>query len=982
MKKFMTMITVIAVVVILALPTAASALTQDTAPDFSGLFDGHGAVMLLIEPETGSILYANDAAAAFYGYSKEQLTSMQITQINTLAPEETAAEMQAAQTEQRNFFLFEHRLADGEIRTVEVYSYPVQVQNRQLLFSIIHDTTEKANLEQQHRELLNALLIGGIIVIAFLLLLVILLILGRRRLKAAMQRIEGLEDLRKTFLDASNSLIYLKDEAFRYVFVNRAMENFYGKTEQALIGKDDYAISDAEFADQIRLSDEAVLKEMSLIISETELEGRTFQRTKFPVRLHNGQSGVGAYITDISEERELEKKREMALYRHRILADILSHGFQNRHDQLDYVLHEALKLTESKYGYIYLYDEERREFTLNSWTSGVMDACTVAEKFTVYQLDQTGIWGEVVRQRRAIVINDFEQPNPLKKGYPEGHVELKRFLSVPVMIDEKIVAVVGLANKQSEYDDNDVYEMTLLMNGTWNDMQRRQTQEQLTYERNKYLQTLISIGDGVLVVDGEGRVEMLNHVAERLTGWAFRDALGKHYSKIFSLAHEQEGLAIGDPIAEVFETNSVQEMENYAVLVSRTGEKFFLEDSAAPIRDEAGITVGVVLVFRDVTDKKKQRTEIEYLSFHDSLTGLYNRRFFEEELRRADSGRNLPLSVIMGDVNALKLTNDIFGHTYGDLLLTKFAEVMKKVCRADDIIARWGGDEFVILLPKTGLSATEQIISRIKVEFSKERIKAIKGSVSMGADTKIALADSIWDSLIRAEERMYAAKILERVEVRSDAIKTIIRTLHESIPREKQHSEYVSDLCEEMGKALSLPKVEIGKLKRVGFFHNIGKIALDPRLLCKGGSLTDGEWDEIRKHPGIGYRILNFFDDTLDLSEIVLAHHECWDGSGYPKGLKGDEIPLLARILSIAEFYERRLHTVESLGSEYAEAALQAVRDGAGKQFDPKITEVFVQIIQSKNGQPYQAAADCGRFGRGARAGCGPSDVAEWPRGS
>ena len=133
------------------------------------------------------------------------------------------------------------------------------------------------------------------------------------------------------------------------------------------------------------------------------------------------------------------------LNRNMILADVLTRNFKNRQEQLDYVLHEALKLTESQYGYVYLYDEEKQEFSLNSWTKSVIEECEVVMKSSVYKLDTTGIWGEVVRQKKPIIINDFEQPNPHKKGYPKGHVALKKFMSVPVIIDEKIVAVVGTA---------------------------------------------------------------------------------------------------------------------------------------------------------------------------------------------------------------------------------------------------------------------------------------------------------------------------------------------------------------------------------------------------------------------------------------------------------------------------------------------------------------------------------------------------------
>lgn len=340
---------------------------------------------------------------------------------------------------------------------------------------------------------------------------------------------------------------------------------------------------------------------------------------------------LGAIIGDIIGNRE------RILKGNELLLDVLGRSFDSTQEQLDYALHGLLKLSGSQYGYIYFYNEEKEEFILNSWTQGVMEECSVHGEPKIYQLANTGIWGEVVRQRKPIIVNDFNTPNPLKKGYPKGHVALKRFMSVPVIIDDKIVAVVGFGNKQTDYNDTDVYEMTVLMSGVWNAVQRRESVETLAYERNKYLQTLLSIGDGVIVIDRNKNIEMLNEVACRLTGWRLEEATGVHYKEAFVLSHEQEGFTVDDPIEKVFLTGKAQELGNHAILTSKNGVKYHLEGSAAPIRDDKGLLAGVVLVFRDVTEKKEQRKKIEYMSFHDSLTGLYNRRFFEEEMHRIDT---------------------------------------------------------------------------------------------------------------------------------------------------------------------------------------------------------------------------------------------------------------------------------------------------------------------------------------------------------
>ncbi|MEG3071250.1 MAG: GAF domain-containing protein [Candidatus Syntrophopropionicum ammoniitolerans] len=288
-----------------------------------------------------------------------------------------------------------------------------------------------------------------------------------------------------------------------------------------------------------------------------------------------------AYISDITAEHKWQQSRERHLKHQRLLLEMLSRSFESKQKQLDYALHELLKITDSRYGYIYFYNEDKKEFILNSWTKGVMEECTVPGQPKVYSLDNTGIWGEVVRQRKPIIANGFQLPNLLKKGYPEGHVELKKFMSVPVIIDDRIVAVVGFANKQTDYDETDVDEMTMLMAGVWNAVQRRESAETLVYERNRYYQTLLSIGDGVMVIDNQENIEVLNAVASRLTGWSQEEAAGLNYKQVFHLSHEQEGFTIGNPIEKVFATGQPQELGNHAILTSKDGTKYHLEDSAA-----------------------------------------------------------------------------------------------------------------------------------------------------------------------------------------------------------------------------------------------------------------------------------------------------------------------------------------------------------------------------------------------------------------
>ncbi|AWW27238.1 hypothetical protein DOZ58_11705 [Acetobacterium sp. KB-1] len=645
-----------------------------------------------------------------------------------------------------------------------------------------------------------------------------------------------------------------------------------------------------------------------------------------------------------TDQEKLIKKQEKMLFRNKILVNVLSKNFRNEKKQLDYVLHEALKLTESKVGYICFYNEKKQEFTLKTWSKGMIKEVEVPK--LIYRLEEAGVWGEAVRQRKPIILNIAVVEPSAGQKFPGGQKIVGNFIAIPIFIDEKIKATVGFAGKEDRYDDNDVDEMTVLMNGVLTNLERRIMQKKLFEERSKYFQTLISIGDGVMVVDPAGKIEMLNQVAQQLTGWANEEARGKHYTEVFFLSHEDHRQEIIDPIFTAMKTDQTQELRNHAVLTAKDGSVFHLEDSAAPIKNEKGETVGIVLVFRDVSEKNEQRKEIEYLSFHDALTGLYNRRFLEEELLRLDIEKNLPISIIMGDVNGLKLTNDIFGHAHGDVFLKKIAEVMRRVCRADDIIARWGGDEFVILLPKTTVEQAKQIKKRIKTEFARDGVQVIKGNISLGCDVKTSVDQSIMECLDSAEEKMYAAKILERDDFKSSTLDSIITTLQSDCPQEEEHAQRVSQWCHDLGVTMELPHVKIRRMKLAGYFHDIGKIVLHKDLLEENSERTAEEISEIKKHPIMGYRILNAFDDTMSLADAVLHHHERWDGSGYPKGLKGEEIPFLARVVAVANYYDRLLSAKEGEALEKNQHPLIHLEKIEGR-FDPEIKREFINMIKN-----------------------------------
>lgn len=463
-------------------------------------------------------------------------------------------------------------------------------------------------------------------------------------------------------------------------------------------------------------------------------------------------------------------------------------------------------------------------------------------------------------------------------------------------------------------------------------------------DKQLYQATLLSIGDAVISCDVESNIIFINKVAETLTGYKQEEAIGQPVENILNIANEVTHEKCDNIVKQVIITKSTVELGLHTVLINRYGSEKPIEDSAAPIFNENGELAGAVLVFRDVTEKREAIRDIEYLGYHDKLTGLYNRRFYEEEINRLDTRRNLPLTIIMGDANGLKLINDSFGHPTGDVLLQKAARAIRNGCRTDDIIARLGGDEFIAVFPNTDKPEAELIIRRIQNHLRNDAINDIPITISFGHGTKEYMDQDIKEIFKHAEDDMYKQKLYESSSVRSRTVDIIMNTLYEKNMREMHHSKRVGESCEALALKMHFGYEDTNKIRLAGLMHDIGKIAIDDGILNKIGKITKKEFDEIKRHSGIGYRILSSVHEFSDIANFVLEHHERWDDQGYPKGLKGSEISIQGRMIGIADAFDAM--TSERTYKEKLSVmdAIDEIRMCAGIQFDPDITENFIEV--------------------------------------
>lgn len=353
----------------------------------------------------------------------------------------------------------------------------------------------------------------------------------------------------------------------------------------------------------------------------------------------------------------------------------------------------------------------------------------------------------------------------------------------------------------------------------------------------------------------------------------------------------------------------------------------------------------VLAVIEDINKRKNVELSMQYLNHHDQLTGCLNRRSYEVTIQDLDNKTSLPLSIVMIDANGLKLVNDALGHLYGDRLLISVANVLKETVINSGQVFRIGGDEFVITLANTSYKDSLKVIDNINNQLKGLSIHDFNISVSCGSATKEKPQQSIMDIFSQAEDIMYREKLINSQSTIQKTLDHVLNVLFERNTYEKAHAINVMNYCSKMADAINYTSDDKDLLVKAAYIHDIGKIGLDLAIFEKEGRLNEDETREVKRHPEIGYRILNSSTHFADVAGTVLAHHERWDGNGYPKGLKGNQIPEHARIIAIAETYDVLISKNSYKDTIQKSDALNELLSLSGKQFDPELVIKFVEII-------------------------------------
>lgn len=698
--------------------------------------------------------------------------------------------------------------------------------------------------------------------------------------------------------------VWYKDERGKYRVVNKRLQEYFARPKEEILGKNDFDLFPRDKAETFTGSDRAAIKG-EIDFYELHMDNEIYEDYKRPVFDESGE-----------------------------LAGIA--GFSR-------------KVTQSKKETAALADRDQNKSILLSNLPGVVFCCANDKAYTITYLsegcyDLTGYTAKELLSGKPsyydLILPEYRSAL-FEKWNTENESDTVSTDEYPIIVKSGEVKWIMEQSSWVYDSENNI----LGSEGFFTDITQRKLAENALKRSEERFRNLFEEAPlGMAIFDAlNGDILQVNTRYTEILGRSKKELLA---SNIKDFAYPEESKRFQYSINRL-NLKRISRFSQYKRMIRPDCSAVWVNITIALLNsEEEHINPRLLCMLEDVTDRKKAEEEILYLSYYDQLTGLYNRTFYVEELKRIDTKRNLPIAIVMADVNGLKLTNDAFGHTAGDNLLKHIADTIRVHCRADDIIARIGGDEFILLLPRTDWDQAERLVERISTSISEDCNHPVVCSVSFGWAVKTEPEEDIGKIYISAEDRMYRRKLTESTAMRLDTIKRIIRTLAKKYHREKHHAIRVSKLCAATAKALGMISEDIKELRLAGLIHNIGYSGLREELINKAGSFTDQERIELERHPEIGYQLLRSVGKYSSIAEYILYHHERMDGTGYPSKADAEAIPVQSRIIAIADAYAAMTNERNYGRMFTAEEAAEELKRNAGTQFDGEIVRVFVGMVR------------------------------------
>ncbi len=543
---------------------------------------------------------------------------------------------------------------------------------------------------------------------------------------------------------------------------------------------------------------------------------------------------------------------------------------------------------------------------------------------------------------------DLDNFNRMRAGDTNGYAMEKRFIRPDGSVAWVNMNVVPLRLADDKYPSFN--HLCIIQ-----DITKRKQAEAALNESERSKSVLLSHLPGMAYrcrFDKDWTMDFVSQGCVAMTGYTPCDLLHKNDLTYYDLILPQYREALWREWLRVLALKASFRYE-YEIKTANGQHKWVLELGQGIYDQQNNVSAleGIVI---DITEQKAHEAQIHHLHIHDPLTGLHNRVYLDQEIARLDRLSNLPITHLVADINGVRLINDAFGHLEGDRLIQTVADILKRCARPGDVLARMAGDTFVMFMPHAG-SATAHAM-RLSIEkactvYNRTSDKTYDVDLSIGYATKQSPEQSMQKVGTEAEIFMHNRKLLNRRSSYSAIVSSIMATVFEKSQETEEHALRIADLCQTIGERLSLPDKSLGELRLFAMLHDIGKIAVHDEILNKKDPLTPAEWAVLKKHPETGYRIAMSTPDFVPIAEYILYHHEHWDGKGYPQGLSGERIPLLSRILAVADAFDAMTGERSYRKSISKQAAIAEIVRNSGTQFDPHVVNIFVQILQPADGE-------------------------------
>ncbi|HYE67214.1 MAG TPA: PAS domain S-box protein, partial [Anaerovoracaceae bacterium] len=520
--------------------------------------------------------------------------------------------------------------------------------------------------------------------------------------------------------------VWYKDIDCNYQIVNKNIVEYFGKPKEEIIGKNNFELYPLDAAKAFAVSDRAAINGEELKFFELDFDNKIYEEYKQPVFDDSGKLiGITGFSRNITQRKKA--------------IDELAVSERNKSILLSNMPGVAFRCAnDANYTVTFISDSC---FELTGYTAEELLSMKLSYNDLIHPEYRRALIGKWDSEDEENTISTDEYPITTKSGETKWVME----------------------QSQRTYDAE---HNVIGSEGFITDVTQRKRAEIALKRSEERFRTMFEEAPlGMAIFDSRtGDAKQVNARYAEIVGRTKKELLTTNIED-YSFPEEIEEIL--HKINQINE-NLITSFSLYRRLMKPDGSMVWVNTTIAPLNTEDDNSSSRILcMIEDVTARREAEEEILYLSYYDQLTGLYNRRFYLEELRRIDTERNLPITLVMADVNGLKLTNDAFGHLEGDQLLKHIADTMKKHCRADDIIARIGGDEFIMLLPQTSMEQAEKLVERINGALAEEKCYPVICSVSFGWATKSEAGEDISKTYINAEDHMYRHKLTESAAMRS-----------------------------------------------------------------------------------------------------------------------------------------------------------------------------------------------------------------------